>query len=496
MRKILSLSAILAAILLLQACGSTPETVQVRDQARTIEPSGVVPAQEEQSDPFTLRIGDTHKPGSMDPLFAHNTSAQRLIRFVYDGLTGLDADGRAVPLLAESWEVSADSLQYTFTLRDDAFFHDDPAFAAGRGRSVLASDVEFVFARMALYNVPVYAGAFFSNYIKGMEAFLLEERHTFFDRDILFGEISGIEALDESRVRFTLNQPEPDFPAFLAHPYAVIYPREVFDHRSTGLHSQPVGTGAFQFASASGDTLIVLERNFIDFSPARAGERLTAVEWKYFESEAALFTAMGSARVDLIPQIGPQTAKTLLAETLHGLAPGYAAQYELLPAFTSRFGLYFMENNFAGTQAGTAAGILRPMLQDDFAAELPPNLSFELHPHWADLAAGTDDAAFNDGFEVLTGAWPAGYATYAAAYWLNQISDTHDVSLLIVNRPNRDMLFYMAADTHSRSLGLGTSNPPAVQFTQQNFGLHRTGISGITLNEVPWWISLSEFEVE
>lgn len=494
MRTTTPLLLTLALFLLLQACGSTPETVQVREQARTIEPTGQPVSTLPDQEPFTLRIGETQKPGSMDPLFSHSPAAQRLIRFMYDGLTGLDADGRAVPLLAESWEVSTDSLQYTFTLRDDAFFHDDPAFAAGRGRSIQASDVAFAFRRMAQFDVPVYAANLFSNYIKGMEAFLLEERHTFFERDILFGEISGIEVMDERRVRFTLNFPKADFPALLASPYAVIYPKEVFEHRSTGLHAQPTGTGKFRFVSATGDSLIMLERNFNDFEPDRVGSRITSAEFRYFETEAALFTAMGAGRVDFIPQMGPQTAKTLLADNNSRLSPGYEENYVLLPGFTSGFGLYFVEDNFARKNASDAAQLLRPVLTEAFTAELPPNLSFEISPNWVAKLQSGNEATMGSTREVIAGAWPTGHETYTTAWWLSKLRDQYEARLLIVNRPNRDMLFYAASDTHAQSIGLSAT--PAVQFTQQNFGLHRTGISGITLNEVPWWISLSGVEVE
>ena len=37
-----------------------------------------------------------------------------------DGLTQMDAEGAAIPAIAESWDVSDDGMTYTFHLRDDA----------------------------------------------------------------------------------------------------------------------------------------------------------------------------------------------------------------------------------------------------------------------------------------------------------------------------------------------------------------------------------------
>ncbi|AXJ00333.1 extracellular solute-binding protein, family 5 Middle [Cyclonatronum proteinivorum] len=494
MRTPISLLATLTLLLLLQACGSSTETVQVRDQARTFEPAPQPVSPEPGQEPFTLRMGELQKPGSMDPLFAHSPGAQRFIRFIYDGLTGLDAEGRAVPQLAESWEISPDSLQYTFTLRTDAFFHDDPAFAAGRGRSVNAEDVAFVFRRMALYNVPVYAANLFSTYIKGMEAFVLEERHTFFEQDVLFGGIEGIEVLDEHRVRFTLNAPEPDFPVLLASPYAVIYPQEVFEHRSNGLHGQPVGTGKFRFAASSGDSLIVLERNLIDFDTDRVGGNIMTAEWHFFDSETELFAAMGSGQLDLIPQMGPRTAKTLLSESGDQLAPGFDEMYTLIPTFESGFGFHFIADNFARISAEQAGALLQPVTSEQFTDELPANLSFTLHPDWAGLREDERPSENLLPAGLTAGAWPMGFGTYAATLWLSQFQDTHDPSLLILNRPNRDMLFYSTDDHHARSIGLNSA--VAVRFSYQNHALHPHNISGITFNNTPWWISLEAFEAE
>lgn len=64
-------------------------------------------------------------------------------------LTTLDASGKILPLLAESWDVSDDTLTYTFHLKPGATFQD--------GSSVEAKDVAYSVKRlMSLNEGPAY----------------------------------------------------------------------------------------------------------------------------------------------------------------------------------------------------------------------------------------------------------------------------------------------------------------------------------------------------
>jgi peptide/nickel transport system substrate-binding protein len=49
---------------------------------------------------------------------------------VYDSIVRVDATGKIIPWLAESWETSADGLKVTFKLRKDVKFHDGTPFDA------------------------------------------------------------------------------------------------------------------------------------------------------------------------------------------------------------------------------------------------------------------------------------------------------------------------------------------------------------------------------
>lgn len=51
-------------------------------------------------------------------------------QLVSSGLTGVDANGLAVPALAKSWEVNDEGTEYIFYLRDDIVWHDGKKFTA------------------------------------------------------------------------------------------------------------------------------------------------------------------------------------------------------------------------------------------------------------------------------------------------------------------------------------------------------------------------------
>src|SRR5689334_557555 len=85
---------------------------------------------------------------SLDPAFAKNQSTMWPAHQLFNTLVEVDSQLHIVPSLAKSWEVSEDRLVYTFHLRDDVFFNDDPAFENGKGRKLNANDIVFSFSRL------------------------------------------------------------------------------------------------------------------------------------------------------------------------------------------------------------------------------------------------------------------------------------------------------------------------------------------------------------
>ena len=180
--------------LFIYSCSST-ETITVQTEAQTVTADRTEDGDDDEIevDPVTqLTIGENELIRSMDPLFAHNTTSQRAIYITYDRLTRLDASGNVLPSISRSWEVSDDSLTYTFNLRTDAFYHDSNIFSSGLGRVVRANDVKFAFERMSQSNVPQDAALMFTDIIKGFDAFRVQQQNLFFADERIFSSITGI----------------------------------------------------------------------------------------------------------------------------------------------------------------------------------------------------------------------------------------------------------------------------------------------------------------
>ena len=76
----------------------------------------------------TLYVGVSYDTPNMDNLTSGTTFVAQLL--IFDTLVTRGSDGEYYGLLAKSWEVSDDNLQWTFHLRDDVTYHDGTPFTA------------------------------------------------------------------------------------------------------------------------------------------------------------------------------------------------------------------------------------------------------------------------------------------------------------------------------------------------------------------------------
>ncbi len=88
----------------------------------------------------TLNTMNGSEPGSIDPHKASGDWENRIIGDYIEGLVAEDAHAEAIPGQAESWDVSADGLVYTFHLRSGIQWSD--------GTPVTAGDFEYAFRRL------------------------------------------------------------------------------------------------------------------------------------------------------------------------------------------------------------------------------------------------------------------------------------------------------------------------------------------------------------
>jgi peptide/nickel transport system substrate-binding protein len=159
---------------------------------------------------------------------------QYVLTHLYDGLVRFDPlDGlrSIIPSLATSWEVSDDSLTYTFHLRDGVKYHDGEPFTS--------ADVAATFNRAI--NPP-------GTMVSVMKAF--------------YRSVKSVEAVDPQTAVFHLSEPQSDLMSALAAPFSVIYSKKVLDANNQDLRGVIApGTGPFVYDTYQEAERWILKRN-------------------------------------------------------------------------------------------------------------------------------------------------------------------------------------------------------------------------------------------
>ena len=177
---------------------------------------------------------------SLDPAFARNQNAIWMINQIFNGLVQVDTALNTIPCIAKTWQMSNDGLTYTFNLRNDVHFQDDPLFKAGKGRKVVAEDFAYSLSRIIDPKVASSGGWIFSDKVK---------------------DASGFKALNDTTFQITLVKPFPAFMQLLTAQYCSVVPKEVVEHYGKDFRSHPVGTGPFKFKYWKEDEILVLLKN-------------------------------------------------------------------------------------------------------------------------------------------------------------------------------------------------------------------------------------------
>lgn len=136
-----------------------------------------------------VRLSDSEIKG-LDPQKISDLASLRVAADQFEGLTRHNASGEIEPGLAESWSISDDGLQWTFTLRNNLKFSDGVAISA-----------------------QLFAGIFDR----------LQDQETASPNKALFENIRSMAAAN-GQVIVSLGSPTPQLPDLLAHPALTAIP--------------------------------------------------------------------------------------------------------------------------------------------------------------------------------------------------------------------------------------------------------------------------------
>ncbi|MCC5870556.1 MAG: peptide ABC transporter substrate-binding protein [Gammaproteobacteria bacterium] len=196
------------------------------------------------ADERILTIGNPGHPASLDPHRITGVWENRIVGDMLMGLTTEAADGSTVAGAAKSWEVSADGLTYTFTIREHSWSDGVP---------VTAEDFVYSFRRMLSGETTSPYAQFF---------WVIENA-----RDLTRGdaepEALGVSALDASTLQIRLSQPTAYFLGLLTHFAAFPVPRHAIEAHGgdwTAAGNMPAN-GAFMLAERVANDHVRLLRN-------------------------------------------------------------------------------------------------------------------------------------------------------------------------------------------------------------------------------------------
>ena len=251
---------------------------------------------------------------SLDTNLATDGDSFEIIADCIDGLTQMDADGAAVPAIAESWDVSEDGCTYTFHLRDDAFWTN--------GEPVTAHDFEYAWKLAMTANLE-YNYMFDSSVgaVKNADAILYEGADP---------ETLGVTSLDDKTLQVELEVPVSFFPSLMYFP--TFYPINQAFYESLG--DGEYGTSPYTFLSngafmlddyVPGAASMTVVKNPDYYDADRVS--LNSITYQVVGSSDQALTGYKSKNLDIAKITGDQVAAVKddaeLAENLKVIGAGY-----------------------------------------------------------------------------------------------------------------------------------------------------------------------------
>lgn len=176
-----------------------------------------------------LRATITANPPTLDPAVIQDVVATPIIQNVFEGLVQWNASNALAPRLAESWDVSNGGRTYTFHLRKGVKFHN--------GREMAADDVKYSLERALDPSLNSPTAANYLGDIVGAKDRLARRAPS----------VSGIEVVDRTTVKITIDKPRAYFLGKLTYPCAFIVAKEGAPMgKEISSAASMIGTGPFK----------------------------------------------------------------------------------------------------------------------------------------------------------------------------------------------------------------------------------------------------------
>ena len=222
------------------AAPAAPEPAPTSPSVAAVETSETEEAEELSGGVFRRLWAD---PPTLDPHLTTDTTSAGLVVELFSGLVALNTDLQLVPDIAERWEISDDSMLYTFHIRDNAKFHD--------GTRITAQDFKWSLERAVSPETASPVADTYLGDIVGVEDAL----------EGVTSEISGVTVVDDSTLQIQIDAPKAYFLQKLTYPTAYVLQRDNVESGGRNWTDTLNGSGPFKLKEYRIGERIILERN-------------------------------------------------------------------------------------------------------------------------------------------------------------------------------------------------------------------------------------------
>jgi len=211
-----------------------------------------------------VTVAETTAPTTLDPQGSGFFADRFAWQLSYECLLTTTADGKVEPALATSYTEAPDGRSYTFKLRSGVKFQN--------GEPLTSADVVYTFQRLT----------------KSPDGINKE----------LFPTMTGVSAVSDSEVKFTLSSPDAGFVSNMANP--LVWGCAIMSKKAATTGSpatQMVGTGPWEQASYRADSELRLKR-YDDYWGTKTASK--SLDILYMPKVATQVSNLEAGKVDLI----------------------------------------------------------------------------------------------------------------------------------------------------------------------------------------------------
>lgn len=249
-------------------------------------------------------------PQTIDPGLNSSVEGGTIDVNAFEGLTDIDSSEKAVPGVAEKWDISADGLTYTFHLRSNAKWSD--------GQAVTAKDFEYAWKR-ALDPKTASDYAYQLFYLKNGEAY---------NAGKATADAVGVKATDDTTLVVTLESPTPYILALFAFPTYMPLREDVVSKNPDAWATKPetfICNGPFKMKEWLPKDKITFVKNDNYWNKDKI--KLDTIEYKLLDNETSYMTAFTSGQLDFIESPPSEQIPSLVKDGTAKIYPYLGTYY-------------------------------------------------------------------------------------------------------------------------------------------------------------------------